>query len=42
MTINVPFAFRVGDHSLPAGQYHIFTTVTQDAELSILITDTNG
>jgi hypothetical protein len=42
MTINVPFAFGVGDHSLPAGQYHIFTTVTQDPELSILITDTNG
>jgi hypothetical protein len=39
MIINVPIEFWVGDHSLPAGQYHIFTV---SPERSIRITDANG
>jgi hypothetical protein len=39
MIINVPFSFGVGDQSLPAGQYHIFTV---SPERSIRITHANG
>ena len=39
MVINVPIAFRVGDQSLPPGQYHIFTVTP---ERSIRITHAKG
>ena len=39
MIIEVPFAFGVGDQSLPAGEYHVFTVTP---ERSIRITHANG
>jgi hypothetical protein len=39
MTVNVPFAFAVEDHSLPAGKYLILTVTP---ERSIRITSIDG
>ena len=39
MKVNVPFAFSVEDHSLPAGEYLVLTVTP---ERSIRITSTDG
>jgi hypothetical protein len=39
MTVKVPFSFSVQDHSLPAGEYNIFTVLPERA---IRITSTDG
>lgn len=39
MTVKVPFSFSVQDHSLPAGEYIIFTVLPERA---IRITSTDG
>ena len=39
MTVNVPFAFAVEDHSLPAGEYLVLTVTP---ERSIRITSIDG
>ena len=38
MTVNIPFAFAVEDHSLPEGEYTIFT-VTPERSIRIVSTD---
>ena len=38
MTVNIPFAFAVADHSLPAGQYLVLT-VTPERSIRIVSTD---
>jgi hypothetical protein len=38
MTVNVPFAFAVEDHSLPAGEYLVFT-VTPERSIRIVSAD---
>ena len=38
MTVNVPFAFSVEDHSLPEGKYMIFT-VTPERSIRIVSSD---
>jgi hypothetical protein len=38
MTVNVPFTFAVGDHSLPAGEYLVLT-VTPERSIRIVSTD---
>ena len=38
MKVNIPFAFGVEDHSLPAGQYLVFT-VTPERSIRIVSTD---
>jgi hypothetical protein len=39
MKVNIPFAFATGDHSLPAGQYFVYTVAP---ERSIRITSVDG
>jgi hypothetical protein len=39
MTVKIPFGFSVQDHSLPAGEYNIFTVLPERA---IRITSTDG
>lgn len=39
MKVNIPFAFSVEDHSLPAGEYLVFTVT---AERSIRIVNADG
>jgi hypothetical protein len=39
MTVKVPFSFSVQDHSLPAGEYNIFTVLPERA---IRITSSDG
>ena len=38
MKVNIPFAFGVEDHSLPAGEYLVFT-VTPERSIRIVSTD---
>ena len=38
MTVNIPFAFAAGDHSLPAGEYLVLT-VTPERSIRIVSTD---
>jgi hypothetical protein len=38
MKVNIPFAFSVEDHSLPAGEYLVFT-VTPERSIRIVNTD---
>jgi hypothetical protein len=39
MTVKIPFGFSVQDHSLPAGEYNIFTVLPERA---IRLTSTGG